>query len=103
MEETSPDKILLLHINLLVLLIRAMASSLGYALMSWSTAMAKHSKAKRKARKKQPCSSEAGNKAAAARTTSSAISEFEYVHQQQKDHSEAAKDLQSNETQTEGK
>ena len=73
--------------------------------------MAKHSKAKRKARKKQPCSSEAGNKAAGARTTSSAISEFEYVHQQQEEeqlpaHSEdrvAAADVQSNETQTEGK
>ena len=70
--------------------------------------MAKHSKAKRKARKKgssKPC--EAGNKATAARTTSSAISEFEYVHQEEQLPDSEARvapaDVQSNETQTEGK
>ena len=44
--------IFLLHIEVLASQL-SMASSLGYALMSWSSAMAKHAKSKRERRKKE--------------------------------------------------
>jgi len=81
-----------------------MASSLGYALMSWSSAMAKHSKAKRNRKKNKAAAGAAGPDCQAGRkltremstlATSSAISEFDYKQ------NGPNTTVQSNQTQTE--
>ena len=80
-----------------------MASSLGYALMSWSSAMAKHSKAKRSRKKNKAagtppdCQGRKMTREMSTVATSSAISEFDF-----KQNGPVAATVQSNQTQTEG-
>lgn len=79
-----------------------MASSLGYALMSWSSAMAKHSKAKRSRKKNKAagttpdCQGRKMTREMSTVATSSAISEFDF-----KQNGPVAATVQSNQTQTE--